>query len=380
MAFSWDFPKCGKACFYSCQGGTCADPVEISVGPTYTCALLGTGAMMCWGDNSMGQLGNGMAGGTAYIPMPVMLPGPARQISAGGSPASTAAHACAVLTSGQAFCWGGNASSQLGNGMLGDSPVPKPVIGLPAVVDSVSGGSTHTCAIAAGQLFCWGNNAAGQIGNGAPGSTQPMPVPVLAGVAQVEAGWQYTCAVDLTGKVLCWGSGQYGRLGLGNTANQSVPTPVMLGGPLLGVVADHEHTCAWTAGNTFCWGDNTNKQLGAPTAPVGTVPVPTPLGLPMVQAVSVGVDFSGALLATGDVVMWGTGPFADGSTGAPVPTPVNLSGVTRLGVGGRTINPVSKHACALKKTGEMVCWGSNTMGQLGDGTGAMQPTPVTVKF
>jgi alpha-tubulin suppressor-like RCC1 family protein len=372
---------CGKACFYTCQAGTCSDPVEISVGATHTCAVLGTGAVSCWGDNSSGQLGNGTTGGTFPKPTQVTLPGPATRISAGGSPSSTASHTCALLASGQVYCWGSNTSLQLANGSTMDTPTPKPVVGLPAGVTAVSAGSTHTCAIAGTQLSCWGNNTVGQIGNGIMGGTQSTPASVLGNVAQVEAGWQYTCAVDTAGKAFCWGLNTDGRLGVGDTANRMAPTGISLAGPVLGITAFSLHTCAWTAADVFCWGDNTNKQLGAPSAPSGTVPVPTALGFGTVQAVSAGLDFTGALQGNGDLEMWGLGPLANGATSAPVPTPVNLSGVTRFGTGGRSITGVSKHACALKKTGEMVCWGSDMMGQLGDGvTGGTQPMPVTVKF
>lgn len=369
---------CGNACFYSCSNGTCTDPIDVATGSNFTCALLGTGDVYCWGSNVEGQVGNGMMGGTVLLPAHVQLPAPAVEISAGGSPTIEIGHACARLSTGEIYCWGSGGYGQLGDGNGQDTPLPVPVQ-LAADTVRVSAGSSHTCAIAVGgQLYCWGYNTSGQIGNGQPNGQVMVPVNVnMPPVSAVSAGASFTCAIDMAGKPFCWGQNQYGKLGIGNTQQQPTPMPVVSLVNAVGIAAGVNHACAWTAADLFCWGYNGQLALGIQGAPP-TSPNPMPLGIGAVQLAAAGNDFGAALVGAGDLLMWGTGPLADGSNQSPVPKMVGLSGVVRFDAGGRLM-PTMKHACAIKDTGELVCWGDNTAGQIGDGSaGGIKATPVTV--
>lgn len=373
---------CGKACFYSCSQGTCTDPISVATGSDFTCALLGTEQVACWGNNQQGQIGNGIMGGIVPTPVPVPIPGLVIEISAGGSVnGPSAVSACARVATGEVYCWGSNQQGQLGNGSGSSSPFPVLVSGLP-IVAHVSVGSSHACGLAkGGALFCWGNNSAGQIGNGQSGGIQLSPVPVnlVVPAASVSAGGTFTCAVDQSGKAFCWGTNISGKLGTGDTLNHPTPTAVVQINSLLGISTGANHACAWNAVDVFCWGDNSGLALGVPGAPI-TSPVAKPLGIGPAQRAAMGADFGGAVLgASGDLWMWGTGPLADGTSQSPAPVKV-LSGVSRFDAGGR-IGLTTKHACAIKTTGELVCWGDDSEGQLGDGLpGGMKPTPVTVKL
>ena len=53
-------------------------------------------------------------------------------------------HTCAVLSTGQVKCWGNNSTGQLGNGTLTQSPTPITVPGISTAI-AVSAGMTHTC-------------------------------------------------------------------------------------------------------------------------------------------------------------------------------------------------------------------------------------------
>jgi alpha-tubulin suppressor-like RCC1 family protein len=374
--------SCGKACFYSCSQGTCSDPTSVAVGADFTCALLGTGQVACWGNDQQGQIGNGAMGGVVATPLLVALPAPAAEITAGGSfTGNNNAHACARLVTGEVFCWGSNQQGQLGNGNTAPTPVPMLVQSLPSALH-VSAGSSHTCAVAVGgMLFCWGNNSSGQLGTGQFGTFQPNPMVVNLSqpVNVVSAGGTFTCALDAGGAASCWGLNQTGKLGTGDTVNHPMPTPVVQVNQLLGISTGANHACGWTASDVFCWGDNTLLAVGIPGAPP-TSPFPKGLGIGPAQSVAAGADFGGALPGTtGDLWMWGTGPLADGTTQSPAPKKV-LAGVASFDVGGRTGVQV-KHACAIKTTGELVCWGDDSFGQLGDGLpGGIKATPITVKL
>ena len=152
--------------------------VTLSAGAFHTCGLTSDGTAYCWGDNDDGQLGVGTTtgpetpcpspveplrgvGNCSTVPVPVTGGLRFSQISAGGH------HTCAITTTGTAYCWGANWSSQLGNGPTG-SVIPTPVAvsgGLTFV--AVSAGGSHSCAITpTGVAYCWGMNAGGQLGNG----------------------------------------------------------------------------------------------------------------------------------------------------------------------------------------------------------------------
>lgn len=91
--------------------------IDLDVGASHVCAITAQAALRCWGSNGHGQLGPAVSSATAN---PVPLPGLVRQASAGGNDFS--AFSCAVLTTGSVHCWGSNRWLELG-GRPGPSPV-----------------------------------------------------------------------------------------------------------------------------------------------------------------------------------------------------------------------------------------------------------------
>jgi alpha-tubulin suppressor-like RCC1 family protein len=91
------------------------DAVALGVGAGFACAVLGDGSIVCWGDNSHGQLGTD-AGMFSASPVTVSGVTGATAISCGR------AHACALVSNRQVACWGEGAHGKLGNGMTADQP------------------------------------------------------------------------------------------------------------------------------------------------------------------------------------------------------------------------------------------------------------------
>ena len=197
-----------------------------SEGGLHTCALLANREIRCWGESPLGQLGDGSAAGTiATVPVTVSGIADATAVAAGSS------HTCAIVGGGAVKCWGGNFFGQIGTGMIGGGwNTPVPVIGITNAV-AIAAGDFHTCALLSdGSARCWGAEFAS--GSPAPSGT---PI-VIAGVSNATAlgtGDAHSCAMLATGSVKCWGLGVSGQLGDGNTV--ASPNPVAVVGVATGL-------------------------------------------------------------------------------------------------------------------------------------------------
>jgi alpha-tubulin suppressor-like RCC1 family protein len=236
-----------------------------------------TGAAKCWGDNRFGELGTG-TNVNSTTPVDVSALGTnVAAITAGFT------HTCALTTAGAVMCWGDNTSGQLGDGTTTNSPTPVPVVGLQSGVASISAGPEYTCAVMSnGTAKCWGDNYWGELGNGAStNSTTPVEVSGLtglSGVVAISAGGEtatHTCAFTNAGAAWCWGNGSYGENGDGRF--QSGPYPGAVTGldtGVAGITAGGDNSCAVTAaGAAKCWGDNALGQLGDGTTVNRATPV-----------------------------------------------------------------------------------------------------------
>ena len=347
--------------------------VTASEGYQSACALVSDGTVRCWGDNSLGQLGDSTLP-TELAPVPVPGVTGATAIAVG------AFHACALLTNGTAKCWGDNEAGQLGNGNTTPQTAPVVVSGLSGAVDLAAGG-LHSCAvISGGTARCWGANDVGQLGDGTTvARTTPVAVSGLTGVAALTGGFGHTCARLSGGGVRCWGDNTFGELGDGTGANSSVPVTVTGLSGAADVSAGGYHTCAAIDdGSAWCWGYNSNGQLGD-GSPAGQSLVPTPVALTTgVSRVSGGLAHTCARAVDGTAWCWGwngNGQLGDGTL-LDESTPVAVTGLG--GAVGITAGGTS--SCAVFSDGSARCWGANGLGQLGDGTTSDGTSPVGVVF
>ena len=184
-----------------------AKATSIESGDGYACALVG-GAARCWGGNMLGELGLG-SNVPSDSPMPLPVAGLGSGVLALGTFGGS--QSCAIAKGGALLCWGSNDHGQLGNasGVM-FSATPVAVTGLGAGVTRVAAsGEWSACAVASGGVRCWGDGSYGQLGNG---TTTPSDVPVGvtglgSGVADVVVGDAHGCAHTSKGDVQCWGYG-----------------------------------------------------------------------------------------------------------------------------------------------------------------------------
>ena len=352
---------------------------SISSGGYFTCAIANSSAL-CWGGGNSGQLGIGISA-NSNVPMSVLSTGASQgktftNIDAGSN------HACAIA-SGAAFCWGYNASGQLGNNTQAssNSPVAVAATGVLTgkIVTSISTGGYFSCAIASGAAYCWGSNGSSELGNGTK-ITSFVPVQVDSTLAktgstyEVSAGQAHACALT-AGTVNCWGFNGYGQLGNSSYTNSNVPTSVVTKGALDGksitdIASGGEHSCVVASGAAYCWGEGSSGELGNGDSRTYSNPVAVAatgvLAGKTVTSIAVGDQHSCAI-ASGDVYCWGAnyqGQLGNSSNvSSYVPVAVTKSGVLL----GKTVTDLfagSSHTCAIA-SGAVYCWGNNQSGQLG---------------
>jgi uncharacterized delta-60 repeat protein len=351
--------------------GLTSGVTAISVGATHTCALTVTGGVKCWGDNSAGELGDGT---TISRNRPVNVHGLTSGVIAISSGwAST----CALTSSGGVKCWGENYNGQLGNGNNTDSATPVNVDGLNGGVIAISVGTRHACAVVnTGLAICWGDNENGALGDGTNiDSNHPMVVVRLTGVMDITAGLSLTCALTNGGGVYCWGYNENGELGNGTNASSNVPVAVPgLNGGVKAITTSNEHVCALLTGGVKCWGYNILGQLGNGTLTNSNIPVDVAGLAGDITDISAGGGHTCVIL-NGSVMCWGgnyEGQIGTGILGSHSTVPVNAM------ASASAISTSSSHTCAIDPAQGVKCWGWNFYGQLGDGTTEDKSAPVDV--
>jgi alpha-tubulin suppressor-like RCC1 family protein len=353
----------------------------ISAGFVHSCAVSSDSRAFCWGAGNSGQLGNGMMA-ASVVPVEVMGLTDVVQISNRGY--AQASTSCAVLATGGVACWGNGSVGALGDGMTtGLKPSPVMVAELmDATQVSVSTG--HACAVRkTGEIACWGEGALGKLGNAmTANANKPVPVQGITDALSVSAGATHTCAVRANGQAVCWGSRLNGRLGDGGDTTSNQLTPALVSGvtDAVQISAGNTHSCAVLAtGKVMCWGSRANGRLGDAGALTGDQSTPVMVsGISNAVQVSAGRSHACAVLSDGAIACWGPymgGRLGDGGTAtSDQAAPVMVSGITDA----KQVSAGDMHTCASTVANGMRCWGSNTNGQLGDGMKMTSMAPVTV--
>ncbi|MBU1219459.1 hypothetical protein KKF34_18625 [Myxococcota bacterium] len=234
----------------------------------------------------------------------------------------------------------------------------------------VDAGNDYTCALdSLGQVRCWGLNYIGQLGIGNTSSSlsPATVVQTLSGsFASISCGAATTCSINTAGELWCWGQRLDGSA-TGATAPEQITS--VSGATFESVSCGTSHCCADTATSTYCWGSNTNYELGT------GLNDPTQSATPIEVIYSSGlISFSAGNIATcglstsGSVACWGSNTL---SRGGQLDTDTHVTSPTDI-ISGATYNAVSistgfNHSCWVEACGQAYCMGSNADGQLGIG-------------
>lgn len=352
---------------------------SIVAGDQHACALVESGRAYCWGSNEFGQLGDG-SGEDRLVPAPVADDVRFARLAAGRY------FTCGITTVGEFLCWGSNAFGQLGDGRDGgggdeaDRAEPGPLVADPGFVDVVLG-QVHACATTAdGDVWCWGAGSSGQLGaDRASVDSTPGPVAGAPTVRRLAPGGDtHACGIDdAEGALWCWGSDAFGQLARGEPSNAGRPEPaaVDLDRPVVAAALGARHTCAVDeSGGAWCWGDNRQGQLGDGTTGSRATPGSVSGGVAF-SSITAGDAHTCALAADGGLWCWGAG--SDGRLGVAgagdrVTEPQRVDGRWQAAAAGE------EFTCAIDDSGGAWCWGSNRVGWLGTGTLDDSPVPVPV--
>ena len=258
--------KCiGNGVADSNNPGISAGAISISSGYANSCALMSYGGVKCWGDNWTGQLGSGTWVNTSPAVNVKGLTSGVTAITSG------IMHSCALLSSGSVKCWGANNYGQLGDGTTSNRNEPAQVSGLTSGVVSISGGYEHTCAVLTnGEAKCWGRNGYGELGDGTTTHKNvPTSVKVdgqpISGIASISGGLRHTCAITTGGAAKCWGYNALASLGNGTLTDSLTPVNVVgLDSGVLSIDAGKGFaTCATVTGSSVkCWGHSWAGNVG----------------------------------------------------------------------------------------------------------------------
>lgn len=406
----------------------------VSAGLDHTCAIAALDGMgFCWGSNNSGELGVGLT--TAALPwstrpLAVATSHRFNELQAGDE------HTCGEEAQVNLFCWGSRARGALGDGRcaaaLGScgaftaSEIPVTIVSdgnldtTQLRIEQLLVGGTFTCILArvrfgfinrVRRLRCWGAQAIFDGASLAFDSSAATAIPIppspfadqTTDYVEAAAGGQHVCnrpsVLYLSFQVTCMGMNFNGELGYGPADAPNVWSPVYHhpdgfkipvgysdtsgdaigeGIPVSGIAAGHEHVCAFdAAGAVLCWGNNDNGQLGV-AVPLNGHWYPRRAAVPAtLVSLTAGWAHTCGLTAAGAAWCWGSnsnGQLGNGSIGGTNSVAAPVTGglvFVALSAGG-------SYTCGVTTPGAIYCWGANASGQLGDGTQTDRAVPTRV--
>ena len=323
--------------------------ISISAGGYHTVAIDKEGKVYTWGDNEVGQLGDGTANdfvAPIYSAEPICLTDKENELKRMKTVKVVTENTVAIslAESGKIYIW-----------KVGDETA---IYALPICISDedtelkgkkivdISAGDGHTVALdEEGKVYTWGKNNFGQLGDGtATNSSLPICISdkenELKGkrIVDISAGDGHTVALDEEGKVYTWGKNNFGQLGDGTATNSSLPICIsdkeneLKGKRIVDISAGYRHTVAIDEeGKVYTWGANYSGQLGDGT-----------------------LDYSAE--------------------------PICISNKENELKGKKIINISAgeDHTVALDEEGKVCTWGNNEVGQLGDGTFNRSTKPICI--
>ena len=376
--------------------------VDISAGGGHTVAIDEEGKIYAWGNNEVGQLGDGT---TTNSVLPICISDKDNELKGKKiiSISAGVVHTVALDEEGKAYTWGNNEYGQLGDGKTTNSVLPicisdkdnelkgKKII-------SISAGVVHTVALdEEGKAYTWGNNEYGQLGDGKT-TNSVLPICIsdkeneLKGkrIVDISAGYGHTVAIDEEEKVYTWGYNEFGQLGYVTEDNSTEPICIsdkeneLKGKRIVDISAGYGHTVAIDKeGKVYTWGFNEYGQLGDITLRYSAEPIcltDKKNELKRMKTVKVVTEDTEviSLAESGKIYIWYIWEVGDGTAIYALPICISDKDTELKGKRIVDISAGYGHTVAIDEEGKVYTWGDNGDGQLGDGTTNDSPLPICI--
>ena len=348
----------------------------------HACALDTSGAAWCWGNNRQYALGDGT--NVIRRTQPARVAGDITFTNI----TSTAGTVCGLAVDGDIYCWGGG-WSQLGNGTNNSSNTPVRVSSTKKF-RSVSAGNNHVCAVTTDdEAYCWGNNPNGQLGNGESGNGNwgaadknvPVKIALSEKVQAISAMTGGACVLTVRRETYCWGTNGSGQVGIGTTTNfEPTPKKVLGGYEFEALAGGGDNMCGQlSTGTVYCWGNNNYQMLGGSGNTL--IPVATVFGGVPLRSIAIGNEHLCGTTADGSAYCSGSNDWGKLGVALTSTSSGQSSTPLQVSVGGpvSVIVPGEGATCAILRSGGARCWGTNDVGQLGTGTEQSSSTPKVIK-
>ena len=328
-----------------------------------------------WGSNSYGQLGDNT---TTHKSSPVQT------VSSGLDwlhIATSGDHTLSIKSDYTLWSWGNNYFGQLGLNSTAKFSSPVQVGIFTSWLSIATFGNNSAAINASGQLWVWGSNSYGLLGDNTS-THKSSPVQTVAGGStweQVAVGKNHMAAIKSDSTLWLWGSNRYGKLGDSTTVHRSSPVQTISGGTDWSQVAcGDDHTAAIkTNGSLWLWGNNSFGQMGNSSTVDTSSPIQTIVAGTDWEQVCAGNNFTTAIKTDYTLWSWGKNDLGQLS----INTTLNISSPVQT-VGFATnwsaVRCGHNNASGIKSDGTLWTWGSNSIGQLGNGiSSSIVPTYAT---
>jgi len=353
------------------QIGNDSDWVMVRPGYWHTLGLKSDGTLWAWGYNSVGMFGDG-TNGNSLTPKKIGTDNDWVNISAGTS------FSLGLKSDGTLWGWGYNNVYQLGNGYTQTTFSPKQ-IGKDNKWVSVVAGRTFGYALRSdGTLWAWGENTAGKLGDG---TTTNRSTPVQVGTdnkwVSMKAGLEFGMGMKSDGTLWAWGRNFSGQLGDGTNTDRY--SPVQCGRDndwVTFVASSHTSLAIKSDGSLWTWGSNKWGMLGNGK----DIDENTPIKIGTDHNwVNLGAGASLSYAVKSDGSLWACGNNAHGGVGDGTYNNSRYEFI-KISTDSKFVNISSGafHSAGLKSDGTLWTWGYNYFGQLGDSSTKQKNNPVQI--
>lgn len=287
---------------------------------------------------------------------------------------------CAIDNEKTAWCWGANDHGQLGDGTTTNRTAPVKVQGTTKFTSLSSATGNTFCGLAVdGRAWCWGDNTAGQLGSGNTTGSLTPAAPGDRVYTALVSGPTTTCGIAADKSTWCWGANP----GNGTSDATSEPTQVIGGHEFTSLTLSASTACGLVGqGKAYCWSATDTGRTGVDPAPAKGTPteVAGDRLYTHIQAASNDLADQPSLVCAIDTASkgwcWGrnsSGQLGNG-TGEESTVPTAVTGNHDF----KSLTVASSTVCGIDTSNKAWCWGKNSVGQLGNGSTTDTKDPAAV--